>query len=489
MDIDSSGNKSEELLRKDLLPDCFDSRIRTRVFVVLVTINALMNYDTGVIPASLKEIEQEMGVSFKEKAAIGSMVYIGICSSSLVVPMAFQNFSASKILLLMLILNSLFCFLFSFSYSTELMYFARFGMGFTQAFSVIYAPVWINEFAPKEKCTRWIGILQCAVPLGIVFGYGIASLFNSIGSESFNWRFAIRFQALMEVPLMLLLFFTGDKYIDVVDPNELESAGQISPRSREMRFDAISLNNLPGFFHQLKFLVTNMIFVFLTLALCCMFFVVSGIQYWVTIYMKDVLSASSLTVVIGFVLISSTAPICGVLTGGYIADYYGGYKGRNILTAVKICVLFGVLAFIVSIPSGLVKTTEVVTALLWLLLYFGGCIVPSAVGITVNTMPKELQSSSSSISQLMFNFVGFFLSPILSAAIMDQFDDRKEAITWGFRFTLYSSFISLSFIVIAYLVIANDDNLYAYEVKDLERSEKSKRMIEISRRIKPIVIN
>lgn len=39
-------------------------------------------------------------------------------------------------------------------------------MGATQAFCVIYAPVWVNEFSPKEKSTTWMGILHAFVPIG-----------------------------------------------------------------------------------------------------------------------------------------------------------------------------------------------------------------------------------------------------------------------------------------------------------------------------------
>ena len=72
--------------------------------------------------------------------------------------------------------------------------------------------------------------------------------------------------------------------------------------------------------------------------------------------MIQALNANPIVVVIGFIIISTTAPISGVLTGGYIADYYGGYKGKNITTAVKICAFFGFLAFLTAIPSCFVQS-------------------------------------------------------------------------------------------------------------------------------------
>ena len=191
-----------------------------------------------------------------------------------------------------------------------------------------------------------------------------------------------------------------------------------------------------------------------------MFFVVSGIQYWVTLYMLKTLNANPILVVVGFVVISTTAPILGVLTGGYVADYYGGYKGKNIRTAVRICVVFGLLAFVVAVPAGFVRYVVGEIVLLWMLLFFGGCVLPAATGITVNSMPKEYQSSSSAVSQLAFNLGGFFLSPVLSATIMDQFDNEIEALTWGFRFTLACSVISLGFALATYYVIVREGSMY-----------------------------
>lgn len=42
-------------------------------------------------------------------------------------------------------------------------------MGFTQAFWVIYGPVWTHNFSPKERQTTWLGLLQGFSPLGKIF--------------------------------------------------------------------------------------------------------------------------------------------------------------------------------------------------------------------------------------------------------------------------------------------------------------------------------
>lgn len=420
---------------------------KLKVFTIFVCINALLNYDTGVIPASLIQIQAEMPVNFEEIAGIGSSVYIGLCTASFIVSLVFQRFSASKVLLTSMLFNCFFCLVFAVSYNIILMYLARFGMGFSQAFCVIYAPVWTNHFSPMGKATRWMGLLQCAVPLGIVLGYSVASIFNYLSLTYLDWRTAIVLQALLEMPLIFSFSRIHNSEIEV--NNRLDN--RMQSENSEIQFSTLN-----GFFKQFKILVTNWKFVFLTLGLSSMFFVVSGIQYWITLYMIEGLHADKLVVITGFVFLSTTAPIAGVLAGGNISDYYGGYKGENALTAMKLCLSFAGLAFAFAVPASFTENVAVEFLLLWLLFFFGGCLVPSASGIIVDSIGKDLQSSASALSQFMFNFGGFFLAPVVSAAFMDRFQDKTEALTWGFRLTLSFSIGAMAFMLAAFLVIQQE---------------------------------
>jgi MFS family permease len=56
---------------------------------------------------------------------------------------------------------------------------------------VIYGPVWVNEFSPPESTTKWMGLLQAAVPLGVMLGYAIAGCFINFTGGLISWRFAI----------------------------------------------------------------------------------------------------------------------------------------------------------------------------------------------------------------------------------------------------------------------------------------------------------
>lgn len=433
--LESSGRSfnSFELYPSQDLQSISDPEQTERKFVfrILIAINIILNYDSGVIPASLVQIQNEMDLTFTEKAALGSLVYLGLSAASLIVSPVFQRYSASRTLVFMLCLNCGFCLLFSFSHSVPVMYLGRLGMGFTQAFSVIYAPVWINEFSPKQKETRWIGILQASVPIGVVLGYSIAAFINI--TELTTWRFAIQLQALFELPLIVWFAHINKEDIDIIDHTQ-ESLQLVTIKE------------------QLHMLFSNKIYLAITPALCCMYFVVGGIQYWITLYMIKVLLIPAVATMFAFVIVSITAPICGIYVGGHVGDFMGGYKGNHIVPALKFCLISGFLASLCTVPVAISTTAFTEFVSLWLLLFLGACLVPCATGISINSVQREYQSNASSFAQLSFNLFGFFLAPILSGLVMEHYSTYEVGLTFGIRFILCFSWIGCAFMLFTYIL-------------------------------------
>ncbi len=77
---------------------------------------------------------------------------------------------------------------------------------------------------------------------------------------------------------------------------------------------------------------------------------------------------------------------------------------------------------------------------------------PTATGINVNAVGREYQSASSSFSQLIFNLGGYFMAPVLSAFVMDQFSDPIVGLQWGLRAVLGVSLVGMVFLLSAWLV-------------------------------------
>jgi len=493
--------------------------------------NILLNYDTGVIPVSLLNILKEVDLNFKEQALLGSLVYLGLSFASLFVSLLFERFGPAKTCSFAIIINSLSCFIFSFSSNKMILFFSRFLMGISEAFIVIYGPVWVNNYSPKKHSAKWMGILHSVSALGVIIGYIFTGIVINFLSEYLSWRFAIQIQGIFQIPVSLYFFFEKEEYINVDlnsnenkdelaiiteeidesisnmpsinqdkinknpnkknDNNNLGNAvNEIKPdvkkyksqqrfntkqdmmkfneridrdvisniqmslnneidkniiimkkknsyasfnsrKAKDKRIDAIETSNIRKYCGQVRDILCNPLYITTCMALCSIYFILTGIQFWMTIYLTDILGNDPIMVMIIFSFVSITAPLGGVLVGGTFADAYGGYRGKNALKALKLCSAFGVIAFIFAFPLGFLYSIIYITVLLWAFLFFGAAIVPVSTGIMVSSVRRDSQAASSSFSQLIFNLFGYFFSPILTGIIMDMFEDKVEGFKWG----------------------------------------------------------
>jgi len=61
------------------------------------------------------------------------------------------------------------------------------------------------------------------------------------------------------------------------------------------------------------------------MALSVLFFVISGIQMWVSDYLGEVLEVPQATVVLAFAVGCVTAPVLGAVLSGVVVSGFGGY--------------------------------------------------------------------------------------------------------------------------------------------------------------------
>jgi MFS family permease len=513
--------------------------------------NILLNYDTGVIPASLLQILKEIDLNFKEQALLGSLVYLGLSFASLFVGLIFAKYGPAKTCAYAILVNSFSCFLFSISKIKLLLFLCRFLMGISEAFIVIYGPVWVNNYSPKEHSAKWMGILHSVTALGVMVGYVFAGITINFFSHIVSWRFAIQIQGFAQIPVALFFFFEKEEYINIdlnmknnksdinlnlntiseiedsfnhrtpdrgttpepsnaniskFDMNNPDLLGEIkkinsnksrfsiidnlqigvhntnnsafnkdnsnfmpnvlsdnkysemiiqenliyqnknilnnayisnnslhnpqqtiklssnlnvnvnlhnnnlqacksknsfgnnnntnnnnnySSRARkDPRIDAVETSNLKQYCNQVYIVMSNPLYMTTTMALCSIYFIVTGIQFWMTNYLIDILGNDPILVIAIFSIVSITAPLGGVIVGGTFADAYGGYRGKNTLKALKLCSAFGVIAFIFAFPIGFLYSMIYITVLLWTFLFFGAAIVPVSTGIMVSSVRR-----------------------------------------------------------------------------------------------------
>ena len=274
--ISSSNNDKMENISKqennDLNSKIQDDLIipenkRKFIFRLFLLSALFLNYDTGVIPAALIKITKEIDLDYSEQAMIGSFVYLGLSFASLFAGLIFSKYSPKIVCAIILILNSVSCFIFSFSSDKVILFLMRFFMGATGAFIFIYGPVWVNNFSPPEHSTTWMGILHSCSIFGVFLGYLVTAIILNFLHKFISWRVAIQIQGIVEIFLAFFLFKENEEYINVdtrktipfeekeikFDKKKIkESPSLISVTRRDPRIDTVELGNLGFYFFRQK---------------------------------------------------------------------------------------------------------------------------------------------------------------------------------------------------------------------------------------------
>lgn len=122
------------------------------------------------------------------------------------------------------------------------------------------------------------------------------------------------------------------------------------------------------------------------MSLTVLYYVIAGIQYWISDYMITVLKQEETVVFSSFAFISVTGPVLGVVVGGNVTTCLGGYNSKR---SMKTTCILGVLCIFSAFPVIFLDNFIAVAVLVWLLLFSGGCILPSMTGIMLNQVEKD----------------------------------------------------------------------------------------------------
>ena len=464
-----------------------DISTRKTLFVFLCLLQLIMNFDSGIVPASLTALKKEFDMTDTELGLLGSLVYVGlVCSCPLTGYLLTTWKSQRKVLLLSIFLNMIALVIFVAVPSKGLLMFSRFLTGLSQAPLFVYPPVWVDEFAPDESLTTWVSSLQGMAPLGVMLGY----LFSFVFTESFKdpeslgpiegpkwgWRVATIIQIVLLIPFFFMYikmpgrFFNSlggelgrlvDQHKKITKSKENLLAGvELSDakakgkgkqgKKRSMRANTNAEDLSIG--QQLCRLLSSALYMRLVFALSGLYFIVTGIQFWATIYMVEKVGANPLTVKTGFVLTSITGPLIGVFFGGWLIDKLGGYKddsGQSGVVALRVCSYLGAGAVLFACISAFTLNFWIVLISIWLVLFFGGAILPALTGIIINAVGEECKNMASSFSMFMYNIVGYAMAPFLSGVVSDAANDM----VWGWRLIMLMSIPSILCAVLAYFAI------------------------------------
>ena len=122
-----------------------------RVLFFLCFLNALINFDHGAIPASLKRIATDLKIGEGKLGGLGSCVFFGLVIGALAASYLFYLIEYKTIIVGSLLINSVSLYMLT-AYSDHyaLMCLSRFFAGFSQISISLYIPLFIDAFIERD---------------------------------------------------------------------------------------------------------------------------------------------------------------------------------------------------------------------------------------------------------------------------------------------------------------------------------------------------
>ena len=169
---------------------------------------------------------------------------------------------------------------------------------------------------------------------------------------------------------------------------ESETISHLQQQRRKSIWEQVSL------FRDLGILFSNNVYLATMFGLVTLYFAAAGLQFWSISYMQVVMGIDPIESQATFIMALFTAMLPGVAIGGMTADWFGGYKGKSIRSALNLNIFYGVLC---AIPAQMMYMTMDKTLFiiyLWFFFFFGACTMPIALGIITGCVPKVARNSA-----------------------------------------------------------------------------------------------
>ncbi|KDO27812.1 hypothetical protein SPRG_07410 [Saprolegnia parasitica CBS 223.65] len=444
------------------------------LFKFIIMAQIFVYLEAGAVPALLVQFTETFELTPQDQGLLGAIVYIALSLGSPLSGYLFRRFSPKVVLGFSLVLNNACVFVFAFTpvnhwYSKLLLIFFRGLIGFTQAFLCVYAPLWVHEFAPKSRRGQWMSYLQGAVPMGVTVGYLLGSVTVWVGESYmgcgtlFCWRWPFLFQVLLVLPLALGIFGIPDDHI-VMRPSRRESISYLENEDED-EYDSF-FDDGKSNWSNICTLLRIPVFTSIVLGLSSLFFCVTGIQYWTTLFLTTNLDDSAYTIHLAYLVVSGTGPILGVVFGGKLIDYIGGYAGPvQEAKALRICMVLGVCSVAAALPISFSNNTFVIAVLLWTMLFCGGALLSPCSGIVIACAPPHLRPLASSVAYTSYNFLGYAASNYIPGLVMNIImvntemgasgaPDEAYMYRIGFRIVTWWSVFAFACLVVGYAASA-----------------------------------
>ena len=386
------------------------------LFSLILTLSLAQSMDQGAVSGSTKEIQEHFDIDNLSLGTLGSIVFIGN-TLGCIVTFGLINRIHRKILLMgtTLILAGTYIIIAQVKYFVIVLI-ARFISGMMQSFTGIYSPVWCDQFGIYKNRSLFLALFHISTPFGYFAGYIIGMMVS--------WQFAYYISIILLIGhALVFLLFDNDFFSATLMPMKRNMTVERNDDDNVSMFEEVPSVDDKDMFSSLckEFLacLKSVKFVLLNITLIFIYFVVSGIQFWINDYLENSLYIEKKEVRLYlFAAVVATSPILGIVLGGVIVKaIFGGYEHKNAILAPLIFALMVTLT-----ANFVVISSSVVISLiaLWIYLFFGSMTLPGLNGMVLCSVAKEFSGNASALSTFMYNVFGKFPAPNVYGFIKEK---------------------------------------------------------------------
>jgi len=185
----------------------------------------------------------------------------------------------------------------------------------------------------------------------------------------------------------------------------------------------------------------------MVLAISTLYFITTGIQYWVSDYLQVVLGAPADEVFYFYSFTCLSAPFCGLLAGGVVFSNIGGYNSPK---AFPLLFLLGMLAIAVSLPAPFIANKNVMYGLMWLLFFSGAFLLPTMTGIMLNSVQEGHRTTANSVATLVYNLLGYLPAPFVYGFVSTMGQDAVLSSRYAMGCIMFMTLLTAVMMMLGY---------------------------------------
>jgi predicted MFS family arabinose efflux permease len=440
---------SEDKRRKVVLSRCY----RLFLFFIMVSVEGAMNISSGLLSSATKEIKKSLNMNDAKFGMFGTANGLGRVIGSTLFGMYNLKMSRKWIQTANVGFHALFLLFFKITNNGNILICMRGLTGFTQMPPSIYCCVWIDQYGIGSFKTVQITAVQLFQTTGKCIGYFLNMYF---GLD--NWKEGFLLEALYLFFCSFCCLISSEDYFSrtLYPNNSLEydkSSNRIIKKNSEKIKNRISSTIYEDkeiflkeetFFSDLIVLSCHSLYMISMSSRCILHGLNTCLHFWLADFIRNVIKEDNqLKVTISYSIICFAGPFGGIVANAVLKPCIGGYETRKSSWPL---VFLQVIASILAISIGFMKSTFSVCVMTILYLIFNSSALPLVQGILISCVDPELSATGFAIASILTQSLTSGATPFIYGVINDRYKDK-------YPWLAMVSVMSLQFVAVPLLIL------------------------------------